>query len=207
MPRTARLVVPDTPHHVIQRGNRRQDVFFERADSLYYLSLLRDKCEAAGTRILAYCLMPNHVHLVLTPNSLDGLRCIGEVHKCYTRYINRRMEWQGYLWQGRFGSYPMDDRYTYEVLRYVELNPVRAGICAHPADYRWSSARQRLPGKGEGDLPVAPVPGGMIDDWEAYWQEGLAKDEMRDLLEQNEKSVRPLGDILAVASVAASGTQ
>lgn len=193
MPRTARLVVPGYPHHIIQRGNRRQDVFFTAADYQSYLELVGEKCAESGTQILAYCLMPNHTHLIVRPADPDGLHCIGEVHRRYTRKINAQKGWQGHLWQSRFASYPMDSQHMIEAVRYIELNPVRAGICRHPALYRWSSARQRL-GRGEKDLAVTPLPD-LIGDWEAYWQDGLIQDEFRSLIENNEKSQKPLGNV------------
>lgn len=206
MPRQPRFVIPHLAHHLIQRGNRRQDVFFGDEDYRTYLALLRDGLAKTGTRLLAYCLMTNHVHLLLIPADEGGLRPIGEVHRRYTRYINMKKDWRGYLWQGRFGSYPMDERYAYEALRYVELNPVRAAMCAHPADYRWSSARQRLPQRGHNesivspsahDLKVTNWPYEMVDDWEAYWQEGLAKDAWREQFEENEQRCKPMGMIPA----------
>lgn len=193
MPRIARIVIPHAPHHIVQRGNRRQDVFFEEADSRMYLSLIKEQCEISGTDILAYCLMTNHVHLIAVPKTPEGLRPLGEAHRQYTRYINFKNDWRGYLWQGRFSSYPMDEAYLYKAVRYVELNPVRAGIVAHPAQYRWSSARQRL-GK-EGDYKVKPLGNGMVDDWEAYWAEGQAKYEAAREFELNETTQKPLGNI------------
>ncbi len=190
MPRAARIVVPGVPHHVIQRGNRRQDVFFSDEDYRMYLSLLKEKCTKAGTNILAYCLMHNHVHLILRPAHEEGLRIVGEAHRLYTRYINRKMGWQGYLWQGRFGSYPMDEPYFYRALRYVELNPVRAGLCDHPCAYRWSSARQRAESAENTDLKVEPA-GGMVDDWEAYWLEGLSRYQETQKIEDNLITLTP----------------
>ncbi|MDR3448788.1 MAG: transposase [Alphaproteobacteria bacterium] len=192
MPRQARIVLPDVSHHVIQRGNRRQDVFFGEEDYKAYLSLLKEACEKARIRVQAYCLMTNHVHLVLVPSEESGLRPIGEAHRRYTRYMNMKKGWRGYLWQGRFGSYPMDEAYLYEAVRYVELNPVRAGLCQHPGDYRWSSARQRV-GKITGDFKVAPsLP---VDDWESYWQDGLLKYEVIKQFDDNELSFKPLGTL------------
>src|ERR1043166_6801488 len=174
MPRQARIIIPDAPHHVIQRGNRRQDVFFDDEDYRLYLSLLRQACMETGIAVLAYCLMTNHVHLVLIPSADHGLRPVGEVHRRYTRAINMKKDWRGYLWQGRFGSYPMDEPYFYEAVRYVELNPVRAGLCAHPCDYRWSSARQRL-GAPEAAADFKVTPFASVGDWEEYWQDGMSR--------------------------------
>ncbi|MFM9890176.1 MAG: transposase [Rickettsiales bacterium] len=180
MPKVARLIAPNMPHHVIQRGNRRQDVFFEAADYRMYLALLREQAETGDFYIHAYCLMQNHVHLIVTPLHETGLRRIGEAHRRYTRYLNKKKGWRGYLWQGRFSSYPMDEAYAYEALRYVELNPVVVGICRHPAEYRWSSARQRIGKDSSGDFKVAALPSAQfaIDDWEHYWSEALSRRQM-----------------------------
>jgi len=139
MARIARVVAAGLPHHVTQRGNRRQPVFFGDDDYKAYRALLAEGCRAAGVAIWAYCLMPNHVHLILVPSDADGLRAaLGEVHRRYTRQVNLREGWRGYLWQGRFASFPMDESYLLACARYVELNPVRAKLVRRAADWRWS---------------------------------------------------------------------
>ena len=110
MARLARIVAPGLPHHITQRGNRRQKTFFHDDDYQQYLNLMREWCERHSVEIWAYCLMPNHVHLVAVPETEDGLaKAIGEAHRRYTRYVNFRKGWTGYLWQGRFASFPMDE--------------------------------------------------------------------------------------------------
>jgi putative transposase len=112
MARLARVVAPGVPHHVTQRGNRRQPVFFGEDDYLAYRSLLAEGCRTAGVEVWAYCFMPNHVHLILVPSDTDGLRAaLGETHRRYTRFINEREGWRGHLWQERFASFPMDESY------------------------------------------------------------------------------------------------
>lgn len=193
MPRQARIVIPDLPHHVVQRGNRKQNVFFQDGDYRMYLSLLKEQCEKANTDILAYCLMPNHVHLMLLPRTSDGLKQIGEVHRAYTRFVNRRENWTGFLWQGRFSSYAMDEKYSYEALRYIELNPVRAGLCADPTQYRWSSARQRISGvQSDIDLRVSSCPLFIIDDWESYWLAGIRSPLLEKNFERDAEDYSPL---------------
>ena len=141
MARLARLVVPGMPHHVTQRGNRRQQTFFNDRDYAAYLELMADWCRDQGVEIWSYCLLPNHIHLVAVPSSEEGLRwAVGEAHRRYTRRINFREKWRGYLWQGRFASFVMDEPYLLAAARYVELNPVRARLVASPADWPWSSA-------------------------------------------------------------------
>ena len=129
MARLARLVIPGLPHHVTQRGNRRQQTFFNDGDYAAYLELMAEWCREEGVEIWGYCLMPNHVHLIAVPKTEDGLRrAIGEAHRRYTRRINFREKWRGYLWQGRFASFIMDEPYLLAAARYVELNPVRAKL-------------------------------------------------------------------------------
>ena len=124
MARLARVVVPGLPHHITQRGNRRQQTFFCDEDYEYYLELMGQWCTVHQVEIWAYCLMPNHVHLIAVPQSPDGLRlAIGEVHRRYTRMVNFREGWRGHLWQGRFASFVLDEPYVLTAARYVELNP------------------------------------------------------------------------------------
>jgi putative transposase len=145
MTRLARVVAPGYPHHITQRGNRRQPTFFKQNDYKLYLTILKEQCDKFDAEVWAYCLMPNHVHLVVVPNTEDSMRkAIGETHRRYTRAINERMEWRGYLWQGRFASFPLDESYLLATVRYVELNPVKAGLVASPEQYMWSSARFHL---------------------------------------------------------------
>ena len=148
MARLSRIVIPGVPHHVTQRGNRRLPVFFSDDDRREYLQLVAGAAEASGTRCLAWCLMDNHVHLILVPSDSDGLRAtLGEAHRRYTRMINFREGWRGHLFQGRFASYPMDDAHLMVAVRYVENNPVAAGITAQAQVWPWSSAKSHLQGR------------------------------------------------------------
>src|SRR5208337_2974495 len=141
MAQLARVVIPGVPHHLTQRGNRRQKVFFGQDDYEAYLELLREWCAERGVEVWAYCLMPNHVHLIVVPQSEEGLRrAIGEAHRRYTRRVNFREDWRGHLWQGRFASFPVDEEHLIAAARYVERNPVRARLARRAWDYRWSSA-------------------------------------------------------------------
>lgn len=143
MPRMARVVVPQHPHHVTQRGNRRQAVFLHANDWTAYLALIASSCARAGTRVLAYCLMPNHVHFVMVPAHEDGLRAaLADAHHRYSRRVNAREGWRGHLWQERFHSFVMDEPHLRAALPYVEENPVRAGLCAAAAEWPWSSASE-----------------------------------------------------------------
>jgi REP-associated tyrosine transposase len=158
MARLGRIVAAGFPHHVTQRGNRRQTIFFEPADYALYRDLLAERCRKASVEVWAYCLMPNHVHLVLTPTTPGGLaRAIGETHRQYTGFINARARWTGHLFQGRFSSVALDDAHLVAAARYVALNPVRARLVACAEDWAWSSARAHLAGRDDALARVAPL--------------------------------------------------
>ncbi|HET7314202.1 transposase [Salinisphaera sp.] len=193
MARLARIVLPKTVHHVTQRGNRRQPVFFENDDYAIYIDLIATFAKKAGTKILAYCLMPNHVHFAMVPKDADGLRAtLGEAHRRYTRHINFREQWRGHLWQERFHSFPMDDAHLWMALRYIELNPVTAKIVDHPADWPWSSARAHLDGVDD-RLVRSHDTRGLVDDWSDYLEAGMGKGEP-DLIERHLRTGRLLGN-------------
>jgi len=192
MARLARVVIPGIPHHITQRGNRRQQVFFQEDDYDAYLELMAEWCRKSGVEVWAYCLMPNHVHLITMPSSKKGLaQAIGETHRRYTRMINFREKWRGYLWQGRFASFPMDEQYLYVAARYIELNPVRAGLVDRPEEYEWSSARAHLKGKDDTLVTVKPLLE-MIEDWSSFLSAGVNADDL-ELFRKHERTGRPLG--------------
>lgn len=192
MARLARVVAPGIPHHVTQRGNRRQQVFFNDDDYLIYRKLLAEGCRNAGVEVWAYCFMPNHVHLILVPSDADGLRAaLGEAHRRYTRHVNLREGWRGYLWQGRFASFPMDESYLTACARYVELNPVRARLVSKPRDWRWSSARAHLAAKDDELVRVQPLLD-LVPNWGGLLAAGLAPDD-HAILRAGERTGRPLG--------------
>ncbi len=141
MARKAREVFPGSAHHVVQRGNRKQKVFFQEADKQEYLNILGLNARLFKLQIWAYCLMDNHVHLIVVPEKIDSMtRALSLTHQLYTRMINFREGWRGYLWEGRFKSKLLNEQHLYAAVRYVEQNPVRAGIVKKAEDYRWSSA-------------------------------------------------------------------
>ncbi|MCE9522811.1 MAG: transposase [Alphaproteobacteria bacterium] len=158
MARLARIVVPGLAHHVTQRGNRREPIFFEPGDQEVYRDLLAEQALKARIAVWAYCLMPNHVHLVVVPHDVEGLgRAIGETHRRYTNFINARGRWTGHLFQSRFASVAMDEAHLIAAVRYVSLSPVRARFVAQPEDWAWSSARAHLRGVGDGLVVVEPM--------------------------------------------------
>ena len=193
MSRTARVVIPGFPHHVTQRGNRKQKTFFCDEDYRYYIRLLALYSRKAGTDVWAYCLMPNHVHLVMVPGKEDGLRAVlGEVHRRYTRYVNFREDWRGHLWQERFHSFVMDENYLLATVRYVERNPVVAGLCACPHQWTWSSARAHMKGQDDGLVQVAPMLE-RVNDWYEYVSNSKKYFQECDLIERHARTGRPLG--------------
>jgi len=192
MARIARVVAEHYPHHITQRGNRRQDTFFCDDDYRYYIRLMAEWCDKCGVTIWAYCLMHNHVHLVAVPEYEDGLRrAIGEAHRRYTRHINFREQWRGHLWQGRFASFLMDEKYLLTATRYIELNPVRAGLVSIPEEYPWSSAKAHMKGRNDDLVKVKPLLS-MVDDWRQFLS-GDVSDEEYELLQRHERTGKPLG--------------
>jgi len=190
----ARIVAPGLPHHITQRGNRRMETFLREEDYGVYLDLMKAWCDRHEVAIQAWCLMPNHVHLIAVPETMDGLgRAIGEAHRRYTRHINFREDWRGYLWQGRFASFAMDEPHLLTAMRYVELNPVRAGLVETPGDWPWSSAHAHLTGEAD---PLTGDVEPMIDyigDWERYLALDVEEAE-RQRLRLHSRTGRPLGD-------------
>ena len=192
MARLARVVIPGSPHHVTQRGNRRAPTFFEDSDYILYLKWLSEAASNARTEIWAYCLMPNHVHVILTPEDEQGLRrTFADLHRRYTGFINARHGWTGHLWQGRFGSVAMDDAYLANAVRYVAMNPVRAGLVERAEDWRWSSARAHLAGEDDGVVRVAPVLE-RVGDFRAFIGDDADAAAFK-ALRQSETTGRPLG--------------
>ena len=192
MARLARTVIPGLPHHITQRGNRRQQTFFGTDDYLLYIALMAEWCRRCSVAVWAYCLMPNHSHLIVVPASADGLRrAIGEAHRRYTAEVNRREGWSGCLWQGRFSSFVMDDRYTLAAARYVELNPVRAQLVSRAHDYPWSSARAHLLGRDDG-LVTASHLLARVPEWSLFLEQSAHPDCAQEL-RRHERTGRPLG--------------
>ena len=195
MPRVARVVFPGVPHHVTQRGNNRQDVFFTDDDRREYLRLLSEQSRRFELSVLGYCLMTNHVHLVVVPAQKNSLaRAIGRTHYLYTLYLNRRHSRSGHLWQNRFFSCGLDEKHAYCALRYIELNPVRARIKKQAWTYPWSSAAAHC-GEGEAHDALDLV------WWRKNWDSGKWREELAcgqpvaesNALRNNTRTGRPLG--------------
>jgi putative transposase len=197
MPRHRRVVIPNCPHHITQRGNNQRDVFFSDADRDLYLKLLKEYTRKYEVEVLGYCLMTNHVHVIATPSTANGLaKALGRTHNDYARCLHIRRRESGHLWQSRFFSCAVEQRYLWAVLAYVERNPMRAGLISRCEDWPWSTARAHL------NLPVAT---GWLSlaSWARNWTpgmwrvalaEGLDEAEVQSRLAEATKTGRPLGE-------------
>ena len=194
MPRVARIVVPGVPHHITQRGNNRQQVFFSDAHRWLYLEWLTHYSQQQGLKIWAYCLMRNHVHIVAIPESAQSLaKAIGRTNFRYAQQIHRQLRRSGHLWQNRFASCALEDVHHWRAMRYVERNPVRAGIVRAPWRYPWSSAAAHVSGND---------PTGLLDmkAWARQWKPKRwmaalrdPDDEARELFCRHTRTGRPVG--------------
>ncbi len=199
MARIARVIAPGLPHHVTQRGNRRQTTFFCDEDFQIYIDLMAHWCAKYHVDIWAWCLMPNHVHLIAVPTDEAGLaRAIGEAHRRYTRHINFRHDWRGHLWQERFASFPMDEAYLLAAARYIEMNPVAANLVSDLGQYPWSSAKAHLNDLDDGLVNRAPLLD-LVSDWQSFLK--LSNEEELEILHKHEKTGRPLGNLSFVESI------
>jgi putative transposase len=185
MARTARIVLPGLPHHVTQRGNRRADVFFTDEDRATYLRWLKEYAHEAGVAILGYCLMANHIHLVAVPKRADGLeRLLRPLHTRHAQRINRREEWSGHLWQGRYFASALDDAHLWAALRYVDRNPVRARLVRKAENYRWSSAAAHCGLREDGVLDMSAAWRRRLaarGDWAEFLAEGDEPERIKTL--------------------------
>jgi putative transposase len=192
MARMKRIVVPGYPHHIVQRGVRSMDIFFQENDREEYLQLLQGQAQRFGVHFLSYCLMTNHVHLIAIPDKPDSLaKAVGEAHRLYTRMINFREDVRGFLFQGRFSSCPVyTDEYLLAAIRYVERNPVNAKMVRTPWEYQWSSARFHT-GLVDHDPLVekSPLLSG-VNDWKNFLTE---ESDLSPQLQQKNRTGRPFG--------------
>ncbi len=158
MPRKPRFYVPGAPVHALQRGHNRSAVFFDNLDYLEYLRCLKQAADSCGCEIHAYVLMTNHVHLLLTPTSADAVGCLFQsLGRHYVRYVNETYRRHGGLWEGRYKCNVIESQaYFLSCMRYIELNPVRAGMVDHPAKYRWSSYAANALGVSNAILTAQP---------------------------------------------------
>ncbi len=196
MPRTARVVVPDYPHHITQRGNYRQNIFRDDSDRKQYLVFIADYSRKYNLNILAYCLMDNHVHFVVVPKEADSIaRTFSIVHTLYSQYYNKKMNVLGHLWQGRFYSCVLDEKHFIAASRYVERNPVRAGIVRKPTEYEWSSAKSHVDYSSKQIIDTSLF-FKYVEDFRDKWGEFIDEKEKSDEINTIRKHTmtgRPLG--------------
>jgi len=193
MPRIARVVAQNYPHHVTQRGNYQQKVFAAEDDYRQYLQWLRQYSEKNGLDIWAYCLMSNHVHFVCVPRSDDALaKTFNTLHMRYSQYFNNKNERSGHLWQGRFYSCILDEPHTYAAIRYVENNPIRAGLAERAEDYPWSSAGVHVEKNYENTICQKCFLTDEIQDWRVYLSQA-ADSTLVDTIKKNALTGRPCG--------------
>ena len=195
MPRIARIIAPGYPHHITQRGNNRSSVFFDDEDRQTYLKLLTSYSRLHALQILAYCLMDNHVHLLAVPETEIALaRGIGLTNQVYTQYLNHKLNQSGRIWQNRFFSCVVEnEQYLWAVARYIELNPLKAGLAEHAEEYRWSSAKAHLTVAEDTVLGSAST---WLDPSEknAYSKFVLTENEEMDAkIRQSTRTGRPFG--------------
>ena len=194
MPRIARIVVKEYPHHITQRGNYRQTVFSDDSDYEFYLERLTEYRKKYRLSILAYCLMPNHVHFVAIPEEENSFaKTFNACHMRYAHYFNRKNHVTGHLWQGRFYSCVLDDNHLYTAVRYIENNPVRAGLVKKPWEWKWSSATEHTK-KGSSALSLTDIGKFMdIDNWEVYLSQRDDEKAIK-IIRAHTLTGRPLGN-------------
>jgi len=194
MPRTARIVAVGFPHHITQRGNNKQPTFLDDNDYSHYLNLLEKSKKRYKLDIYSYSLMPNHIHLKAVPNERDSMaKVFNSCQMSFCQYFNKKYKKVGHLWQSRFFSCPLDEKHLYFVSKYIENNPVRAGLVKSPERWKWSSARAHL-GIEKGLISLSPISKVLkVPDWEKYLSKPLKELEIHRI-EKNLLSGAPLGN-------------
>jgi putative transposase len=192
MPRSPRLVLPGFPHHLTQRGNRKQDVFFDKEDREFFLALLSRYSSLHKVEIWSYCLMANHYHLIGQPHTRSGLSCcLHDLDGCYAGYFNRKYALTGHLWQDRFFGCVLDNTHLWNAVRYVERNCVEAGMVKRAEDYRWSSAAAHC---GQRIDPVLTPnagfpPPGLMADWSQWLRSEVPQQDLHRLREATRRGL------------------
>lgn len=204
MARQARIVLSDTPHHITQRGNRGESVFFEKGDYEAYIDFLTEECANAGVSIWSWCLMSNQIHLIAVPRKENALgRAIGEAHRRYTRRINERNGWRGHLFQDRFFSYPMDENHLLNAARFIEMTPVMAGIAPTPESYLWSSAKAHIKDREDKLLNADKPLLRLVPDWKVFLQDWPEESDP-NAIDRHLQTGRPRGNDYFLDQVEAS---
>jgi putative transposase len=194
MPRIARAIAAGFPHHVVQRGNNKEKVFFHKKDREKYLSLLKKYSDKWDSPILAYCLMSNHVHLLTRPKNEESLyKMMQGVTLCYTQHINKEHKRTGRLWESRYHSCIVDkEKYLWAAARYIEQNPIRAKIVEKAEDFPYSSARAHIAGRADNILGEELFKDAQMKDYIAFIRESITEEEM-NRLKYSTRTGRPFG--------------
>lgn len=201
MPRNSRIVVLNCPHHITQRGNNKTTTFVDNEDYVKYLSFFEKFKNIYELDVYSYSLMPNHIHFKAIPNNpLSLAKTFNYTQVSYTQYFNKKYKKVGHLWQSRFFSCPLDETHSYSVSKYIEKNPVRAGLVSTPEEWQWSSAREHL-GLEKGIISLLPE-NKLIDvsDWKEYLLENLPLDKRQEI-ESHAISGYPLGNSLFLQNI------
>lgn len=202
MPRMSRIVAVEYPHHITQRGVRSMDIFHSDHDRTQYLQFIKEESQRFKTDILAWCLMTNHVHFIAVPHAENSFaKGFGGAHKRYTRMKNFSDNVRGYLFQGRFSSCVLDERHLLAAVRYVENNPVAAGIVTHAWEYTWSSASYHVGDIAEDVLVKSRNLYGLVRDWRRYLDESTASSNDMDTVRRSTRTGRPAGDVSFVQTI------
>jgi len=192
MARIKRIVIPNTPHHITQRGVRSMNIFFKHDDYIYYKELLYKQCKEHNVKIISYCLMTNHMHLIAIPKHKESLaKAIGETHRLYTRKINFEQKVKGHLFQERFYSTPLDDEHLLNAIKYVEQNPVKAFMVKYPWDYKYTSCLYRLNLLKEDNLLSSHS---IINNIENYKEFLQTNNKQEKIIEEKTRTGKPCGD-------------
>jgi len=196
MPRPPRFVLPGCAHHITQRGNYQQKVYFRAEDYQLYIDMLKEYSRHYGVAILGYCLMPNHVHLVAVPHQEDSFaRAFRRLHSEYALALHGRLRRVGHLWQARYYSTPLDEEHFWATMLYVEQNPFRAGLVQQSEDWKWSSARAHLAGSDNGLLDLVRWRKRFTpEEWKCVLDKGLANAALLERIRSATTTGRPLGD-------------
>jgi putative transposase len=195
MARLARVIAVEVAHHVTQRGNAKQFILNDDADREVYLSLLRENLEPHSASLIGFCLMSNHVHLVMIPGQADALaKTLKHTHGRYAAYWNAKHHSSGHVWQGRYYSCPLDRPHLWKALRYAELNPVRAGLAAEAEMWKWSSAAVHCGAAKANEWMEMDTWAGHwnASSWREYLRAGASESEIRSV-RQCTHTGRPLG--------------
>ncbi len=201
MPRGPRAVIPKIPHHIIHRGNNRQEIFYHDIDYSFLIKTIQEAKKEFNCLIYGYCFMSNHIHIIVQPSDMVSLsRMLKLVAGRYARYINKTYKRTGILWEGRFKSSPIEqEKYLLGCIRYIEMNPVKAKVAKDPKEYRWSSYAKRALGEDDPILDLDPyylelgkTPEERAEAYREWFKESIPEDELNHIRKGIRSSI-PIG--------------